>query len=80
MTNHQDAGGAREADREPGTREDGEAMPPAAIDPGADDRPGLPAGDGGGAGEEGAPPSQNRPGGERLTPDQETMIKDATGF
>ena len=30
------------SDREPGTRPDGEAMPPAAIDPGAHDDSGAP--------------------------------------
>ena len=80
-----DAGG-NEAGREPGTRPDGEAMPPAAIDPGGPDDKGkgippLPEPDVEGVGEESGP-SAGKTGlkGEKLGPDAAKMVKDATGF
>jgi len=49
-------------DREPGTRKDGEAMPPAAIDPGADTKgkgiPPLPEPNVEGVGEENGPSAE----------------------
>jgi hypothetical protein len=85
MTNHMHASDQPEAEREPGTSEDGEALPPAAIDPGTDDRgkgiPPLPEPDAEGVGEESGP-SAGKTGaqGEKLSPEEQTMIKDGTGF
>ena len=63
----------KHAEREPGTRRDGEAMPPAAIDPAPDGKgiPPLPEPDVEGVGNE---------DGDELPPDQEKMVKDGTGF
>ncbi len=77
--------GEKPADREPGTRPDGEALPPAAIDPGAHESgkgiPPLPEPDVEGVGEESGP-SAEKTGvkGEKLGPDAAKMVKDATGF
>ena len=53
----------READRERGTRKDGEAQPPDALDPAPDGKDGaippLPEPDVEGVGEEGGPSSQD---------------------
>ncbi len=51
---------AGSGDREPGTRKDGEAMPPAAIDPGADTQgiPPLPEPNVEGVGEESGPSAE----------------------
>ena len=76
MTNQKQSSTPSGTEREPGTREDGEAMPPAAIDPGTDDRPKtkgippLPEPDVEGVGNEGGTSSA----------DKAKMVKDATGF
>jgi hypothetical protein len=87
MANQKQGSAPSETEREPGTREDGEAMPPAAIDPGTDDRsktkgiPPLPEPDVEGVGNESGPSAdKNRPETEALSADKAKMVKDATGF
>ena len=86
MTNQKLGSAPSKAEREPGTREDGEAMPPAAIDPGTDDRsktkgiPPLPEPDVEGVGNESGPSADDEPGTKALDPDKAKMVKDATGF
>ena len=72
----------KKADREPGTRADGEAMPPAAIDPAPDGKgiPPLPEPDVEGVGNEGGPSENTGAADKHLGPDQDKMVKDATGF
>ena len=62
-------------DREPGTREDGEAMPPAAIDPGIDERDKVAPAD-----RPSAESVDEQRDNDKLSADEKTMVKDATGF
>jgi len=59
MTNQKHGSVQPDVQREPGTRKDGEAMPPEAIDPAADERgkgiPSLPSPDVEGVGNESGP-------------------------
>ena len=87
MANEKPRSAPSESEREPGTREDGEAMPPAAIDPGADDRskrtgiPPLPEPDVEGVGNESGPSAgKARPEIEAPDPGDVKTVKDATGF
>ena len=87
MSNQQERSAPSEDQREPGTREDGEAMPPAAIDPGAEDRskttgiPPLQEPDVEGVGNESGPSAdKDRGQTDGLDPARKKMVKDATGF
>jgi hypothetical protein len=74
------------ADREPGTREDGEALPPAAIDPGADSRSSVTqsesATDSAAQEEKRTPddPHDSTAVEDEAAADRARMVKDATGF
>ena len=93
MANEKPGSAPSESEREPGTREDGEAMPPAAIDPGTGDRskkddtskkqgiPPLPEPDVEGVGNESGPSAgKARPEIEAPDPGDVKTVKDATGF
>ena len=86
MANQKQGSAPSKSEREPGTREDGEAMPPSAIDPGADEKskrsgiPPLPEPDVEGVGNESGPSAgKARPEVEAPDPADVKTVKDAAG-